>query len=519
MPDILVIDFGGQYSHLISRRLRTMGVDVDLVEYNKIMDTDYLSDINYRGIILSGGPKTVGDKESPVLPEFIRNILDNRQIPVLGICYGHQLLGDYLGGKLEHGSNREYGKTRLTIMERSEILSPDESEITVWMSHGDHISSINNAIVLATTPSIPVAAFKTGDSKIFGVQFHPEVTHTEYGFELLKKFANEICGIEIGNFDMQGYLDRLIIRLREEIGDERVIIGVSGGVDSSVAALILHRAIGDRLHPIFIDHGMLRYKEADDVNRFFESLNFANFHFVDASDIFLSRLDGIRDPEEKRKIIGHTFIEMFEAEKNILEREFGEFKYLAQGTIFTDRVESGSVSAGTQKIKSHHNLTLPDNISMRIIEPLNELYKDEVRVLGKLLGLDEKFVNRYPFPGPGLAVRILGNITREKIRVLQLADNIFMEELMRDEVHYDVWQAFAVLLEGRAVGVQGDNRTYGNIIALRAVQSTDGMTADFSRLPWELLSKVSTRIINSIPEISRVVYDISTKPPATIEFE
>ncbi len=511
---IKIIDFGGQFSHLIARRIRDIGVVAELVA-----PENFVSDKNIGGIILSGGPRSVGETDSPQIPDSLEPILDDRSLPILGICYGHQLLASYFGGKLGKSHSREYGSTRIKIISQSDLFDTDE--MITWMSHGDHVAELgDNFRVIASSETCPIVAMESDDKRVFGVQFHPEVTHTQNGFELLKHFVKDVCELNLSGWSMQNYSETLILDMKKQIGDNKVMLGVSGGVDSLVAALVLFKAIGDNLHLVFIDHGLLRKNEAKDVISYFTNdLHIKNFHFVDAQDTFLDKLKTIEDPELKRKIIGHTFIEVFEKKVTDLNKEFGYFKYLGQGTIYSDRVESGAVGIGAAKIKSHHNLTLPDDMELEVIEPLKELYKDEVRELGKILGAPEKWINRFPFPGPGLAVRILGDITREKIRILQNADKIFMDQIYYRSIDKMIWQAFAVLLPGNAVGVMGDSRAYGRIIALRAVQSKDGMTADFVNIPWDILGEISTKIINQLPEVTRVVYDISTKPPATIEFE
>jgi GMP synthase (glutamine-hydrolysing) len=521
---ILILDFGGQYSHLISRRIRDLGVFAELVPFN-LADQGHVEDCS--GIILSGGPRSVGEQSSPKLPQSITQVLDNRSKPVLGICYGHQLLGDYFGGTVSRSDSEEYGKTIVQInQEENRILLPKAMDsISTWMSHGDNVVELGPDFVkTGSSDSCPISAMRSKDNRIFGLQFHPEVTHTEGGFDILQRFAVDICKITPGTWTMESYKDALLGEIRRELVGSKVLIGVSGGVDSMVAALVLSEVLKDNLHLVFINHGLLRANEVEDVCAYYEKqLKLPNFHYVDAEDNFIDKLVGETDPEEKRRIIGHTFIEVFEEIANKLEADHGEFTYLAQGTLFTDRVESGAVGDTTAKIKSHHNLTLPEKMKLRIIEPLKELYKDEVRELGIILGAPSHLINRYPFPGPGLAVRILGSITRSKIDILQRSDKIFIDYLynndLHPQVHENIWQAFAVLLSGKAVGVQGDNRTYGHIIALRAVSSVDGMTADFAPIPFDLLGLIANKIINQIPEITRVVYDLTSKPPGTIEFE
>ncbi|MDH5402275.1 MAG: glutamine-hydrolyzing GMP synthase [Candidatus Heimdallarchaeota archaeon] len=517
VPDkILIVDYGGQYAHLISRRVRDLGVLCEILPHDSI-HVDKLAGV--KGIILSGGPRSVGVNDSFRLADVLIPLIDNPEIPVLGICYGLQLIGHYYGGSVTAADRKEYGNTTVELIEDS-LLIDNKKKFNVWMSHGDQISHIESGfIVTARSDNCPVVAMENSEKNIFAVQFHPEVTHTEGGNAILGKFVNDICNIKVSNWQMENYLEILIEEIRNEVGSSKVLLGVSGGVDSTTAALILAEAIGPQLYLIFVDHGLLRKNEALEVKQAFTELGIPNFNFVDASEIFLSKLNNITDPEEKRKIIGHTFIEVFEEAAVNISKTVGSIEYLAQGTIYPDRVESGKAGTGTEVIKSHHNLTLPDNMTLKILEPLKDLYKDEVRQLGMLLNMPSILLNRFPFPGPGLAVRILGNITRQQIQILQEADHIFLTELLNSPERDKVWQAFAALLPVKSVGVKGDNRSYGQIVALRAVASKDGMTADFSQLSMNLLGRISTKIINEIPEITRVLYDISTKPPATIEFE
>jgi GMP synthase (glutamine-hydrolysing) len=517
---VIIVDFGGQYTHLISRRIKDLGIYHELVPSSDMEEHQFQ---NLSAIILSGGPRSVGKAGEIEIPQFLTDIIMDPQIPVLGICYGHQLLGHLTGAKLSYAENREYGRHQISLVRATPILeiSGKRASFDVWMSHGDQIEEIGPGFeVLATTEGCPVAMMANIRQNMYGMQFHPEVTHSENGVQMLRNFLVDISGIPTGDFDLERYMKHLILELSEHIDGKKVIIGVSGGVDSTVAAHLLHKSIGDRLHAVFVDHGLLRKNEVEEVKQLFvDRLNFENFHSIDARAIFIEKLVGITDPEKKREIIGHTFIEVFENTAQKLSKEHGSFTYLGQGTIYSDRIESGAVGSASEKIKSHHNLTLPDEMSLEIIEPLKELYKDEVRKLGQLLEISDHILNRYPFPGPGLAVRILGEVDKERIRILQEADHIFMKNIYEKDQAHLAWQAFAALLPVKATGVQGDNRAYGYVIALRAVQSNEGMTADFSKFSWEFLGAVSTEIINAIPEVTRVVYDISTKPPATIEFE
>jgi len=515
---IVVLDFGGQYTHLITRRLRDIGAYAELIPADKIQQKD----LNCAGLILSGGPRSVGKVDAIEIPDFLQQFIisENRSVPILGICYGHQLLGYLTGGNIAHSDNREYGGHLITALSKSSLIPIADSFLT-WMSHGDHVESVGDGFTVTyQSDNCPVAAMENVDMQLYGIQFHPEVTHTKHGYEILQNFVSSICHIATKEWDIQRYADDLIVQLREEIGNKQVILGVSGGVDSTVAAILLQQAIGDRLHAVFVDHGLLRKNEVEEVVRYFEDdLDIEHFHLIDASQQFLINLSGINDPERKREIIGHTFIEVFEAKALQLTEEYGKIELLGQGTIYSDRIESGAVGAESEKIKSHHNLTLPEKMGLEVIEPLKDLYKDEVRKLGRILGVPEEILSRYPFPGPGLAVRIIGEITKERLDILREADDIFTSMIYEENLDHLAWQAFAALLPIKATGVQGDNRAYGYIIALRSITSAEGMTADFSKFSWDFLGRVSTKIINSLPEVTRVVYDISTKPPGTIEFE
>ncbi|MBD3253671.1 MAG: glutamine-hydrolyzing GMP synthase [Candidatus Lokiarchaeota archaeon] len=518
MDSVLVIDFGGQYCHLIARRIRDLGVYSEILPYDTSIEK--LKQKNPKAIILSGGPNSVYEKDSPQLSKDFFEYIFKVKIPVLGICYGHHLIIYQLQGKIDSHKHKEYGKTKIEIVKKNRLFEGLDKEEIVWMSHGDQVKQMPNGFeIMAKTKSCPIAAYGNEEKQIYGVQFHPEVNHTPKGDIILENFiriSNASQEWKLGNWIKQSISD-----IRKLVGENnRVILGLSGGVDSSVTAMLVHTAIGDRLHSIFVNNGVLRKDEDLEVKKIFkDNLGFKNFHYIDAEKLFLERLKNITDPEEKRKIIGHSFIEVFEKKTIELEKKHPDIKFLAQGTIYPDRVETAATSKSAAKIKSHHNLTLPDNMTLKIIEPLKDLYKDEVRKIGLKLGLPRSLVYRHPFPGPGLAVRIIGAIDKERLDILREADSILLEEIQKSGDYEDLWQVFCVFLPVKSVGVMGDFRTYEYICAIRAVQSRDAMTANFAKLNWDLLEKVSTRIINEVKGINRVVYDISNKPPSTIEFE
>jgi GMP synthase (glutamine-hydrolysing) len=510
---IIVLDFGSQYTQLIARRLRELSI------YSEVWapDTpiDRIRDRNPAGIILSGGPKSVADAGAPKCDPAVYDV----GCPVLGICYGMQLMAHALGGRVEPAPHREFGHATVRVMREAAgpavLFSDVPDEIRVWASHGDFVAAAPSGFaVVATSANAPVAAMADPGRQLYALLFHPEVVHTERGLEILRNFAYGVCGCT-GDWTMASFVEEATARVRAQVGGGRVVCALSGGVDSTVAALIIHRAVGDRLTCIFVDNGVLRLDEAKQIRKRFERLQLP-LVFADASALFLERLAGVTDPERKRKIIGATFIDVFEAEA----AKLGQVDFLAQGTLYPDVIESIAIVGQSAMIKSHHNVGgLPDRMRMRLVEPLRELFKDEVREVGRKLGLEEEFVVRQPFPGPGLAVRILGAVTPERLTLLRRADAIVSEEVKRDGWYTRLWQSFAVLLPVQSVGVMGDERTYEYTIAIRAVESRDGMTADWARLPHDLLARISSRIVNEVKGINRVVYDISSKPPSTIEWE
>lgn len=511
METVLVLDFGSQYTQLIARRVRELGVYSEIHPYN--ISFDLIQRLNPTGIILSGGPSSVYDHGAPRSTEKIFEL----GVPVLGICYGLQLIADQLGGKVDSAARREYGKALLRIDHGDDLFAGLNGSTTVWMSHGDALSEIPAGFEpIAHTDNAPICAIRDLKRKIWGVQFHPEVVHTPDGKKILSNFLFTICKAK-GDWTPASVIEKSVVEIRATVGSSRVLCALSGGVDSSVLAVLLHKALGDQLHCVHINNGLMRKGESEQVVQTFRENFHINLTYVDASERFLAALAGVTDPEQKRKIIGKTFIDIFEAEAAKLN---GDFEFLAQGTLYPDVIESTSFKGPSVTIKTHHNVGgLPEKMQFKLVEPFRELFKDEVRQIGEMLGVPKEIVTRHPFPGPGLAVRVLGEITKEKLALVREADNIFVEEIKQAGLYEQLWQAFAVILPVRSVGVMGDLRTYEYTVALRAVHSLDGMTADWAQLPNELLARVSNRIINEIRGINRVVYDISSKPPATIEWE
>jgi len=507
---ITVLDFGSQYTQLIARRIRECGVYAEILPY--WTSAEELRRAAPAGIVLSGGPASVYAEGAPHPDPQVFSL----GIPLLGICYGLQLLAFHLGGEVSRAARREYGRAQLHITAAEDLFADVPNPTTVWMSHGDALTRLPEGFeCIAYTENSPIAAIRHRQRRLWGVQFHPEVEHTEHGRQILWNFARRICGCQ-GEWTPEAFIERSIEEIRRTVGRDGVICALSGGVDSTVTAVLIHRAIGEQLHCIHIDTGLMRAGESQTVVRLFHEHFHIRLQALDAGELFLERLRGVTDPEQKRRIIGHTFIELFEREA----ARFPDARWLAQGTLYPDVIESTSVRGPSATIKSHHNVGgLPERMNLRLLEPLRELFKDEVRAIGRALGVPEWFLRRHPFPGPGLAIRILGEVTPERLELLRRADAIFEEELHRAGLYDQVWQAFALLLPVRSVGVMGDERTYEYVCALRAVVSSDGMTADWARLPAELLARVSNRIINEVRGINRVVYDISSKPPATIEWE
>ncbi|MBS4197827.1 glutamine-hydrolyzing GMP synthase [Lederbergia citri] len=505
---IVVLDFGSQYNQLITRRIREFGVYSELHPHT--ISVEEIKKMNPKGIILSGGPNSVYSENAFRCDEKLFDL----GIPVFGICYGMQLMTVHFGGRVERAKEREYGKALIQIEEGAHLFKGLPNEQVVWMSHGDLVQDAPEGFTVdATNPSCPIAAMSNVEKQLYAVQFHPEVRHSIHGNEILKNFVFEICGCK-GDWSMENFIEIEMEKIRQEVGDKKVLCALSGGVDSSVVAVLIHKAIGDQLTCIFVDHGLLRKGEADSVMKTFSEGFHMNVIKIDASDRFLGKLKGVTDPEQKRKIIGNEFIYVFDDEATKLKG----IEYLAQGTLYTDIIESGTATA--QTIKSHHNVGgLPEDMQFKLIEPLNTLFKDEVRALGTELGIPDEIVWRQPFPGPGLGIRVLGEVTDDKLEIVRESDYILREEIKKAGLEREIWQYFTVLPDIRSVGVMGDSRTYDHTIGIRAVTSIDGMTSDWARIPWDVLEKISTRIVNEVEHVNRVVYDITSKPPATIEWE
>ena len=506
---VVILDFGSQYSQLIVRRVRESKVYCKILPHDTPIDT--LTSLSPKGIFLSGGPASVYKPGAPLCDPDIFDL----GIPILGICYGMHLMAHLLGGKVERTQTREYGLAHLLVNKTGVLL--DKEELPVWMSHGDGVSQMPEGFeIIAHTDSVPVAVMADSNRKLFGLQFHPEVVHTPSGKDIISNFLFRFCGCS-PSWTMRSFIEREISLIRSEVGDKLVLCAVSGGVDSSVLAALIHKAIGDQVKCVFVDNGLLRKNEAREVIEMFRNDICMSLHFVDAGYRFLEKLAYVDDPELKRKIIGSEFVSVFQE----TAEQYKDIEFLAQGTLYPDVIESGGISQSPAAvIKSHHNVGgLPDTLNLKLIEPLRELFKDEVRMLARELELPDKVVKRHPFPGPGLAVRLIGQINQERLEILRQADAIFLEELRNADQYDEVWQAFAVLLPTKSVGVMGDERTYDQVIAIRAVTGEDAMTADWAQLPYELLGRVSNRIINEVRGVNRVVYDISSKPPSTIEWE
>ena len=508
---ILVLDFGSQYTQLIARRIRESNVYSEILPWD--IDEEKIKAINPKGIILSGGPDSVTNSYTPRIPQAVLDM----DVPLLGICYGMQTLAEQMGGQVVSVDQKEFGHAELTVHMESILFSDLDKTLNVWMSHGDQVQDLpDNFELVASTASAPIAAMQHSSKPIYAIQFHPEVTHTAEGQIVLNNFIFNICDAK-SDWKMDNLISQRIEEIKEQVQDNKVLLGLSGGVDSSVTAALLHQAIGKKLVCVFVDNGLLRKGEADEVMSIFKENMSLNVIKADSEEVFLRHLKGVEDPEQKRKIIGRTFIDVFDAEATKIK----DVHFLAQGTIYPDVIESsGSESKEARVIKSHHNVGgLPEEMKMDLVEPLRDLFKDEVRKMGVELGLSAEMLNRHPFPGPGLGVRILGEITKEKTSVLKEADHIFIQELIKADLYDKVSQAFAVYLPIKSVGVVGDERRYAEVIALRAVETVDFMTARWAHLPYEFLEHVSSRIVNEIEDVSRVVYDISSKPPATIEWE
>jgi GMP synthase (glutamine-hydrolysing) len=507
---VTILDFGSQYTQLIARKVRELNVYCEIFPYN--VELSKIKAMKPVGIILSGGPRSVTEEDAPVCDRGIFDL----NVPILGICYGIQLTAKLFGGSVQRSDKREYGRAHIFIDTKDGLLAGMDDDDVIWMSHGDRIIDMPEGFKpLAHSENSPYAAIRNEAGSIYGVQFHPEVHHTPKGKVILRNFLYNICKAK-GLFSTRSFIDMTTAKIRDQVGDRKVVCALSGGVDSSVVATLVHEAIGDKLTCVFVNNAVLRKNEAQEVIDLFKDRMHLNLRYIDGSDRFFAALKGVRDPERKRKIIGRLFIKIFEEEA----RKLGDVQYLAQGTLYPDVIESVSFKGPSATIKSHHNVGgLPKRMRLKLIEPLRELFKDEVRIVGRELGLPDHVVQRQPFPGPGLAIRMVGEVTPERVAMLQDADHIVREEIERKEAFRHIWQSFAILIPIKTVGVMGDERTYANAIAVRAVESEDGMTADWARLPYETLDIISRRIINEVPGVNRVVLDISSKPPSTIEWE
>jgi len=506
---IVILDFGSQFAHLIAKRIQQLGICAEILPGTS--SAEIVNALNPEGIILSGGPASVYEENAPQLDPDIYAL----NIPILGVCYGMHLIGKRYG-TVERGTFKEYGRTIVRIEKRKGILGGLSEQEEVWMSHGDQITRINDFEILASSQNCKHAAIANEEKRIFGVQFHPEVAHTVNGMKVLENFT-KICNAK-RDFSISDRKEKIIKEIKEAVQGKSVLMAISGGVDSTVAAVLLYEAIGNRLHCVFVDHGFMRKGEKEKIDEVYQKM-FSNYYSIDATNKFIKKIEGITEPEEKRKVIGHTFIEIFEEKAKELKNSYPDIEFLGQGTIYPDRIESAQPTNAAAKIKSHHNLTLPEKMQLKLIEPLREFYKDDVRILGKELDIPLDILKMHPFPGPGLAIRVIGEVTKERLELVREADAIFIEELKREGLYQKVWQALAALFPIRTVGVMGDARTYDHVISLRAVTSQDAMSADWAKLPPEFLKKVSSRIVNEVKGINRVVYDITQKPPGTIEYE